>query len=771
MGYFQGIIVALLIGGAGLFTTTIYQMDSVNSLPTKPTEQDIERRVDSLLALMTLEEKIGQMVQYNGYAELTGPGEKEGSELEKYNRITSGGVGSMLNVLSAAETRRVQKLAVEGSRLGIPLVFGYDVIHGYKTMFPIPLAEVASWDLDAISTSAQIAAKEASAAGIHWTFAPMVDISRDARWGRIMEGAGEDPWLASQVAAARVKGFQGEDLSEASTIAACAKHFAGYGFAEGGRDYDGAEIGLSTLHNVVLPPFKACADAGVATFMNAFNDVNGTPATSSEFLQREILKGEWGFDGVVVSDWGSIQELIPHGVAADKRQASILAVNAGSDMDMEGYCYENELADLVRAGEVDEALIDDAARRVLRLKFRLGLMDDPYKYCNPEREEAELLAQEHLDASRDVARKSIVLLKNEKNLLPLAPTGGLVAVIGPLADDKDTPLGNWRGQAIENSAVSLLQGLKDGFGESREVKYAKGCVLTDEPWNFMYELSINTTDRSMISEAVELARKASVVVLAVGEDSQQSGEARSQANIGLAGVQNELVEAVLEANPNTVVVLMNGRPLAVPQIAENAPSIVEAWHLGSQAGHAIADVLLGNYNPAGKLPVSFPRSAGQCPVYYNHKSSGRPGPQDNVFWVHYTDEDSRPLWPFGFGLSYTTFEYGPLSLNSDVLNADGRLTATVTVQNTGKRAGEEIVQLYIRDLVGSVTRPIKELKGFQKIMLQPGERQTVTFNITPTDLAFYTRKGVWEAEPGEFHLMVGPHSEKLDHKAFKLVSE
>lgn len=733
-------------------------------------DNGIEQRIDSLLSIMTLEEKVGQMVQYNGYAELTGPGAKEGSELEKFNRIKSGGVGSMLNVLSAAETRRVQELAIENSRLGIPLVFGYDVIHGYKTMFPIPLAEVASWDMDAIATSARIAGTEAAAAGVHWTFAPMVDISRDARWGRIMEGAGEDPWLASQVAGARVRGFQGDDLADNQTIAACAKHFAGYGFAEGGRDYDAAEIGNSTLHNVVLPPFKACVDAGVATFMNAFNDVNGTPATGSTYLQRDLLKGAWGFDGMVVSDWGSIQELIPHGVAADKKDASRIAVLAGSDMDMEGYCYENELVRLVKSGAVEESLIDDAARRVLRLKFRLGLMDDPFKYCDEQREQEVLLSEEHLEAARDVARKSIVLLKNDGNLLPLASTGGSIAVIGPLADDKDTPLGNWRGQATENSAVSLLEGLEAALGQSRAITYAKGCVLTDEPWSFMHELSINTADRSMIPEAVRVARQASVVILAVGEDSQQSGEARSQANIGLAGVQNDLVEAVLEANPNTVVVLMNGRPLAVPEIAEKAPAIVEAWHLGSQAGNAIADVLTGAYNPAGKLPVSFPRSAGQCPVYYNYKHSGRRGPNDNVFWVHYIDEDYSPLWPFGFGLSYTTFEYGDLEISNDKLTREGSITASITITNTGQRAGEEVVQLYIRDLVGSTTRPVKELKGFQKIALEPGASKTVTFTITPQDLEFYTANNAWESEPGQFHVMVGPNSGNVQRLDFELVN-
>lgn len=766
MKNYQSLLIGLLILTGGLLAGFSIWSPSEKS---KPGAGDIDRQVDSLLAIMTIDEKIGQMVQYSGYAQLTGPGEKKGRDLEKYNQIKSGGVGSMLNVTSAVETRRMQKLAVENSRLGIPLLFGYDVIHGYKTNFPIPLGEAASWDLEIIEASARAAAREASAAGLHWTFAPMVDISRDARWGRNMEGAGEDPFLASQISVARVRGFQGEDLSSPHTIAACAKHFAAYGFVEAGREYNTVDISEHTLHNVVLPPFKACVDAGVATIMNAFNEIGGVPATGNSYLQRDILKGKWGFEGFVVSDWATIAELVVHGVAEDDKEAALQAIKAGSDMDMEGYCYQKHLKDLVKEGKVDEALIDDAAARILRLKFQLGLMDDPYKYSDPKREQAEILSEEKLTLAREVARRSIVLLKNDRNILPLSETGGPIAVIGPLADDKDTPLGNWRGQTEANSAVSLLEGLRAAIGDKRKITYAPGCVLSDDPWSFHQEITINEKDRSLIPEAVALARKAERVILVVGEDAQQSGEARSQVNIGLRGVQQELAQAIFEANPNTVVVLMNGRPIAVPELKEQATAIVEAWHLGSQAGHAIADILLGKYNPSAKLPVSFPRHVGQCPLYYARKKTGRPESKGDVFWSHYTDESNDALWPFGYGLSYTTFSYGPIKLNTDRLRFGDSLQTEITVTNTGPRAGEEIVQLYVRDRVGSLTRPVKELKGFEKIELQPGEKRKVSFTLTSDDLAFYTGNNRWEAEPGTFDILIGPNSAELQSATFKLI--
>ena len=733
-----------------------------------PGEQNM--RIETLLKSMTLEEKIGQLNQYSSTFDITGPVPIDEAGQMRFKRIRDGHVGSMLNVCGAEATRKAQQLAVENSRLGIPMLFAFDVIHGYQTMFPIPLAETASWDMEAIELSARVAAREAAAAGLHWTFAPMVDISRDARWGRVMEGSGEDPYLSSLVAVARIRGFQGKDLGTDDTIAACAKHFAGYGFAEAGRDYNTVDISEQTLRNVVLPPFQAAVDAGVATVMNAFNEVGGTPATSSSFLQRDILKGEWGFKGFVVSDWNSIGELVPHGVATDLNQAALLAITAGSDMDMEAGAYLAHLAELVRAGSVPEALIDDAVRRVLTLKFQLGLFDDPYRYSNPQREKEEIYSQKNLDAARDVARKSIVLLKNEDKLLPLSKKQKSLAVIGALANDKDSPLGSWRGKAIANSAVSLLEGIRAAVGDKVDVRYAQGAPLGKGERSFVRELELAQDDRSGFAEAVNLARNADTVVIALGEEAFQTGEGRSQVDIGLKGVQLELLKAVHAVNPKVVVVLMNGRPLVLDWMDENVPAIVEAWHLGSQAGHAIADILFGEVNPSGRLPVSFPRHVGQMPLYYNHKKTGRPGPDPNgmVFWSHYTDERNTPLYPFGYGLSYTTFSYTDMKLNKTEIGFDDELSVSVTVKNTGNRAGTEIVQLYVRDLVGSVTRPVKELKGFEKITLAAGAAREVTFKLDANALAFFTGNRKWQAEPGEFIAFIGPNSRDLQETKFTL---
>ncbi len=730
----------------------------------------IERRIDSLISVMTIEEKAGQLNQYSSTFDLTGPAPEEGNAAQRYELIRQGLVGSMLNVTGAEATRKAQQLAVENSRLGIPMVFGYDVIHGFKTMFPIPLGEAASWDLEAVETSARIAAVEAAAAGLHWTFAPMVDIARDARWGRIMEGAGEDPYLASLVSAARVRGFQGSDLTADNTIAACAKHFAAYGFAEGGRDYNTVEITEHTMRNVVLPPFKACVDAGVATFMNAFNEIGGIPATANVHLQRDILKGEWAFDGMMVSDWNSIGELIIHGVAADKAEAARLAITAGSDMDMETSAYVNHLPELVKAGTVDEKLVDDAVRRVLRLKFRLGLFDDPYKYCSEEREQQLTLSEQHLAAARDVARKSIVLLKNEGGILPLKKEGGTIAVIGPLAADKDVPLGSWRGQAIANSAVSLLEGVQAAVGNSVRVIHAEGPKLAAGPRSFVRELQLNYTDDSGMDAAVAAARQADVVLLAIGEDCWQSGEGRSQVDVRLHGLQDELLRAVQRVNRNVVVVLMNGRPMDITWMADNVPAIVETWFLGSQAGNAIADVLFGDYNPSGKLPVSFPYATGQAPLYYNVKNTGRPTTEggDSPFWSHYTDAPKVARFPFGYGLSYTTFEYSDIQVSSSEMTMEDELEVSLTVTNTGNRAGTEVVQLYIRDLVGSITRPVKELKSFERVTLEPGESAGITFTITADNLAFYTLNGEWKAEPGKFKVFVGTNSVDVKEAEFSL---
>ena len=727
-----------------------------------------EKKIDALLAQMTLEEKVGQLNQYSSGLDLTGPAASPGDQKVAFDQIRTGLVGSLLNVTGADATRKAQQLAVENTRLKIPMIFGLDVIHGYRTMFPTPLGETASWDMAAIEQSARIAATEAAAAGVHWTFAPMVDIARDARWGRIMEGAGEDPYLGAQAAAARVRGFQGKDLAALDTIAACAKHYAAYGFAEAGRDYNTVDISEQTLRNVVLPPFKAAAEAGVATFMNSFNEIGGIPSTGSVHLQRDILKGEWGFQGFVVSDWGSIGEMIPHGYSENLEHAAQQALTAGSDMDMESRAYVGHLAALVKAGKVDVKLVDDAVRRVLRVKFALGLFDDPYRYSDVAREKQALANPAHAVAARDVARKSIVLLKNEGGLLPLDKATRTIAVVGPLAADKDAPLGNWRAQAVTGSAVSLLEGIQAAVPSSTRVVHAEGVKLVTGERNFMARSTYNTTDRSGIPAAVEAARSADVVVVAIGEDAFQSGEGRSQADIGFKGLQEELLKAVFEVNRKTVVVLMTGRPITLGWTGENVPAIVEAWHGGSQAGHAIADVLFGDYNPSGKLPVAFPRVVGQLPMTYARKNTGRPGPEPGVTWSSYTDVPNDPLYPFGFGLSYTSFAYSEPKLSAAEIGRDGSLRVAVTVTNGGQRAGVEVAQLFVRDLVGSVTRPIKELKGFQKVELQPGQSRDVTFTLKASDLAFYTAAGKWEAEPGAFKVYVGGNSRDVKEAGFLL---
>lgn len=722
--------------------------------------QNTDRKVKELLAKMTLEEKVGQMNQYTGFFDPTGPAPKNGNNKNKYEQVKQGLVGSMLNVRGAKEVRAMQKVAVENSRLGIPLVFAFDVIHGFKTTAPIPLAEAASWDLAAIKKSARMAAIEASAAGLNWTFAPMIDISRDARWGRVMEGAGEDTYLGVRIGVARVEGFQGDDLSANNTIAACAKHFAGYGFAESGKDYNTADVGTTTLHNVILPPFKAVSKAGVATFMNSFNELNGIPATGDTYLQRDLLKKEWGFDGFVVSDWGSISEMIAHGFAEDGKHASELAVNAGSDMDMESHLYVKHLKDLVNSGKVDIATIDDAVSRILKIKFDLGLFDDPYSYCDEAREKELTFNQDQIDAAFDMAKKSIVLLKNDNNMLPLAKSAKNIAVIGPLADDKTSPLGNWRLAADNNTATSVMEGLKKYTGN--KYNHEKGVNFVMGDTYFHAELKINETDKSGMKEAVELAKKSEMVILVLGEHGMMSGEGRSRSEIGLPGLQQELLEAVHAVNKNIVLVLMNGRPLAIPWAVENVPAIVEAWHLGSQSGDAIAQVLYGDYNPSGKLPMTFPRALGQVPIYYNYKNTGRPGPKPEVFWQHYTDQSNTPLFAFGHGLSYTTFAYSNLKINK----AANQVNVTIDLKNTGKVAGEEVVQLYIRDRFASITRPVKELKGFEKLSLNPGESKTISFTLTEKELGFYNGQGKFVMEPGAFDVMVGGSSDKTTNGEF-----
>ena len=716
-------------------------------------------KVESLLKKMTLEEKIGQMNLYNGFYDLTGPAPSEGDAAQKYNNIKEGLVGGMLNVRGVEQVRKMQELAVNNSRLGIPLIFGYDVIHGYKTQSPIPLAESASWDMQAIKKSAAMASREAAAAGLNWTFAPMVDISRDPRWGRVMEGAGEDPYLGSMIAKARVEGFQGEDLSDPLTIAACAKHFAGYGFAEGGRDYNSADMSGTTLHNTVLPPFKAAADAGVATFMNGFNDLNGVPANANAYLQRDILKGAWGYEGFVVSDWGSITETLAHGHSATAKEATMRCANAGSDMDMESYYYIKHLPELVKEGKVDEAKITDAARRILNIKYELGLFDDPYMYCNEDREKSEIGSDKNLAEVRDMAKKSIVLLQNEGGLLPLNKTNKKVAVIGPMVSEKNSPLGSWRLAAEDNSAISMQEGLSKYRGVNWS--FHQGVKLIDGPAAFVFETKINETDRTGIDEAVEVAKSSDIVILALGEHGFQTGEARSRTKLGLPGLQQELLEAVHAVNKNIILVLFNGRPLTLPWAKDNIPTIVEAWQLGNESGNAIAEVLMGDYNPSGKLPMTFPRSVGQIPSYYNTKSTGRPNQHSNkdlVFWSHYSDETLAPLYAFGHGLSYTTFEYS--NLVADVKES-GHVEVSVSVANTGGYDGEEVIQLYIKDLFSSLTRPIQELKGFRKTEIKSGRSKKIKFTLTDKELGWYDNDGKWFVEPGEYEIMVGGSSDDV----------
>lgn len=730
-------------------TTTKERSSSLSSV------EHIEQKVTRLLNQMTLEEKIGQMNQYNGFWDLTGPAPSNGDAAKKYEHLRKGYVGSMLNLRGVENVRKIQKIAVEETRLGIPLIIGFDVIHGYETLSPIPLAESASWDLEAIKKSAEVAAEEAAAAGINWTFAPMVDISRDARWGRVMEGAGEDPYLGSKIAFARVQGFQGSDLSHHSTLAACAKHFAAYGFAESGREYNTADIGTSTLNNSVFPPFQATVDAGVRTFMNSFNELNGIPATGNTYLQRDILKGKWEFDGFVVSDWGSIEEMIPHGYAKDNKHAAQMAVNAGSDMDMESYLYVNELANLVREGTVKEAYIDDAAKRILRVKFELGLFDDPYKYCDAQREKEVIGQQAFHEASLDMAKKSIVLLKNENQLLPLKKQGQKIALIGALASDKTSPLGSWRIAAKDNSAVSVLEGMQAYTGN--QLTYAKGTDVSLGKTKFTEEVKINTTDKSEFTQAIAVAKKADVVVMVLGEIGYQSGEGRSRTELGLPGVQQELLEAVYNVNKNIVLVLNNGRPLVLNWHQEHLPAIVEAWQLGTQSGNAIAQVLYGDYNPSGKLPMSFPRAVGQIPIYYNHKNTGRPimPTPSTVFWSYYQDVENTPLYPFGFGLSYTTFEYS--DLQAQVVSTN-EVNVSVTLRNTGTFTGKEVVQLYLKDHYASVTRPVRELKGFELVSLEPNEHKKISFKLTEKELGFYNNAGDFVLEPGDFSIFVGGDS-------------
>ena len=721
-------------------------------------QKSIDQKVDSVLRLMTLDEKIGQLNQYNDDWIATGPVTVDS---DKSNQIRNGQVGSLLNCLGVERTAAWQRIAMQ-SRMKIPLLFGQDVIHGFKTTFPIPLAEACSWDPEAMKLSAQIAADEASASGIHWTFAPMVDIARDPRWGRIMEGAGEDPYLGSVIAKARVEGFQGDKLGGLNSVMACAKHFAAYGAAIGGRDYNSVDMSDRMLWETYLPPFKAAADAGVATFMNSFNDINGVPATGNKYLQREILKGKWNFSGFVVSDWGSIGEMINHGNVKNDYEAALSAITAGSDMDMESRCYKNNLAKLVNDKSVPIALIDDAVRRILVKKFELGLFDDPFRFCNAEREKKALNNPEHPKTARQIAAKSIVLLKNENQLLPLSRNIKTIAFIGPLVKAVKQNKGFWDVDlpgVDSNFIVSQWEGLQNKVGETTKLLYAKGC-----------EIEGNNTDG--FAEAVNMAKQADVVILSIGERRDMSGEAKSRSNICIPGVQEDLLKVLIATGKPVVVLINAGRPLVFNYTADHAQAILYTWWLGSEAGNAIADVLFGDHNPSAKLAVTFPRSVGQIPIYYSHFNTGRPASSDDNhnYNSSYLDESIFPKYAFGYGLSYTSFAYSNLHVSAATINRNEQIVASVSVTNTGKYEGEEIVQLYLRDKVGSIARPVKELKDFRKVLLKAGETKTIKFIIDNEKLSFYNQNLEWVSEPGDFELMIGASSEDIRLKgAFQLV--
>ena len=695
-----------------------------------------EQKINALLARMTLEEKLGQLQQLDG--EANGNYRPEHREL-----VRKGLLGSTLNVRGAQRTNELQRVAVEESRLKIPVLFGFDVIHGYRTIFPVPLGEASSWDPAVVERSASIAAAEARAAGVHWTFAPMVDIARDARWGRIVEGAGEDPYLGAAMARARVRGFQGRDFSASDKVMACAKHWVGYGAAEGGRDYNTTDMAERTLREIYFPPFKAAVDEGVGTLMSAFNDLNGVPSSANSFTLTKVLRGEWKFNGFVVSDYTAVQELIPHGLAANEADAAQLALNAGVDMEMVSRLYNQNGAALLRSGLLSQATIDEAVRRILRMKFRLGLFERPY--ADEARERSVIMSQANVSAAREIAARSIVLLRNEREALPLSKNLKSIAVIGPLADDQVDMLGPWSGDGNAADVVTLLSGIKHKVSPGTKINYAKGGEIEGD-------------STQGFDEAIRAARDSDAVIVAVGESAAMSGEASSRSSLDLPGRQLDLVKALNAIGKPIIVVLMNGRPLTINWIAENSPAILETWFAGTQAGNAIADVLFGEVNPGAKLPVTFPRSVGQEPLYYNHMNTGRPPDANNKYTSKYLDAPWTPLFPFGYGLSYTQFRLSNLQLSAPRIRPDGRITVSVEIENVGHLAGDEVVQLYLRDVAGSVTHPVRELKGFQRVTLRPGEKRRLEFLLAPEQLGSYNREMRFVVEPGEFKVMVGNSS-------------
>jgi len=709
--------------------------------------KNVEQQVNALLARMTLAEKLGQLQQLDG--ESNGNFRPEHVEL-----VRKGLLGSTLNVRGAQKTNELQRVAVNESRLKIPLLFGFDVIHGYRTIFPIPVGEAASWDPVLAERSSAVAAQEANNAGLRWTFAPMLDIARDPRWGRITEGAGEDPFLGAAFAAARVRGFQGADYSASDKILACAKHWVAYGAAEGGRDYNTTEVSENTLREIYFPPFKAAVDAGVGTLMSSFNAINGVPASANAFTLTKVLRDEWKFDGFVVSDYTSVRELINHGIAANEEQAAAAALTAGVDMEMVSRSYNQFGPKLLEQRKLSLATIDEAVRRILRIKFRLGLFDRPY--TEEANEPQSLLRPASLSLAREIAARSAVLLKNERGVLPLDKNVKSIAVIGPLAEDRRVPLGWWAGDGREENTITPLAGIKAKVSPQTMVLYAKGCDVKDD-------------STAGFEQAVSVAKQADVAVVFVGETHDMVGEAASRSTLDLPGRQMDLVKAIQATGKPTVVVLVNGRPLSIGWIVDNTPAILESWMGGSQSGNATADILFGDVNPSGKLPVTFPRTVGQVPIYYNHMNTGRPPEAENRYTSKYYDLPWTPLFPFGYGLSYTTFKLSNLQLSAPRIRSVDRLTVSVDVENTGTRAGDEVVQLYVRDVTATMTRPVKELKGFQRVTLQPGEKRRVDFILTREHLSFWNREMHFVAEPGEFRVMVGANSRDVIETKFELV--
>ncbi|EYA59447.1 glycosyl hydrolase family 3 C-terminal domain protein [Bacteroides fragilis str. A7 (UDC12-2)] len=743
-------------------------------LQAQKAPRDMDRFIDQLMKKMTLEEKIGQLnLPVTG--EIT-TGQAKSSDVAK--RIRNGEVGGLFNLKGVERIREVQRQAVEESRLGIPLLFGMDVIHGYETIFPIPLGLSCTWDMKAIEESARIAAVEASADGISWTFSPMVDVSRDPRWGRVSEGNGEDPFLGAAIARAMIRGYQGKDMSRNDEIMACVKHFALYGASEAGRDYNTVDMSRQRMFNEYMLPYQAAVEAGVGSVMASFNEVDGVPATGSKWLMTDVLRKQWGFDGFVVTDYTGINEMIDHGMG-DQQTVAALALNAGVDMDMVSDAFSGTLKKSVEEGKVSAATIDAACRRILEAKYKLGLFDDPYKYCDVNRPKKQIFTKEHRAIARKTASESFVLLKNE-GVLPLSKKG-TIAVVGPLANTRSNMPGTWSVAAVLDNAPSLVEGLREVVGDRAKVVTAKGSnLIGDADYEkratmFGRELHRdNRTDRELLDEALKVAAGADVIVAALGESSEMSGESSSRTNLEMPDVQRALLQELLKTGKPVVLVLFTGRPLVLTWEEEHVPAILNVWFGGSEAAYAISDVLFGDVNPSGKLTATFPQNVGQIPLFYNHKNTGRPlqeGRWFEKFRSNYLDVSNEPLYPFGYGLSYTTFAYSDIHLSSTEMSADGELTATVTVTNTGSRDGAEVVQLYIRDLVGSVTRPVKELKGFEKIFLKAGESRKVSFSITPELLKFYNYDLQFVCEPGDFDVMIGGNSRDVKKARFLLKGE